>query len=485
TGSDTPERRKKIIDELEDDFSPLNFIFTVDIFNEGVDIPSINLVLMLRPTNSPIIFIQQLGRGLRKHNSKDFLTVLDFIGNHDRAFLIALALAGNKYYDKDSLKIAVKNDFSDIPGCVHVKMDSISKERILNQIEAENFNAIKYLKEEYFEFKKLNGNKVPFMSDFLRFDGAPNPMKFTKFGKTYLGFLQKVDAEVKENIALFDVNLLWILKEISEFLPLKRIHEFIILKLLIKKEVITIKEIQYELAKYLKQFDYSTLIHSIKVLQWDFLSEKEKINSSSKPFPILKFDEKDGVITRESEFSKILYNPAFFPYINDIINYGINRYEEEFGGEYYGIPHFKLYETYTQFHTALLSNYEKSHSSFRGSGVLKNGDNYFLFITLEKPKDIKESINYKNNFFSNKELQWQTQNKTPQNSPMGKELIFNVENQKKLHIFVRKYTEVEDIRQPFIYLGLADCIEYTGEKPITLKLQLQNELPIKIYKEFL
>lgn len=484
TGSDTSERRKKIIDELEDDFSSLNFIFTVDIFNEGVDIPSINLVLMLRPTNSPIIFIQQLGRGLRKHNSKEFLTVLDFIGNHDRAFLIALALAGNKYYDKDSLKIAVKNDFSDIPGCVHVKMDSISKERILNQIESENFNAIKYLKEEYFEFKKLNGNIVPFMSDFLRFDGAPNPMKFAKFGKTYLGFLQKVDAEVKENIALFDVKFLWILKEISEFLPLKRIHEFVILKLLLKKEVIIIKEIEYELAKYLKQFDFSTLIHSIKVLQWDFLSEKEKINSSSKPFPILKFDEKDGIITRESEFSKILYNPAFFPYINDIINYGINRYEEEFGGEYYGIPHFKLYETYTQFHTALLSNYEKSHSSFRGSGVLKNGDDYFLFITLHKDSWGKNK-NFNNVFLDNRTVTFFSKNTTSIESESGKDLIYNKKRGKKLHLFVRKFVEVDKVIQPFIYLGVADTLSHKGEKPIILNLQLQNELPIKIYKEFL
>lgn len=484
TGSDTPERRKKIIDELEDDFFPLNFIFTVDIFNEGVDIPSINLVLMLRPTNSPIIFIQQLGRGLRKHDSKDFLTVLDFIGNHDRAFLIALALAGNKYYDKDSLKIAVKNDFSDIPGCVHVKMDSISKERILQQIELENFNALKYLKEEYFEFKKLNGNNVPFMTDFLKFDCAPNPMKFAKFGKTYIGFLQKIDPEIKENIKLFDVNFLWILKEITEFLPLKRIHEFVILKLLLKNETVTVNEIEYELAKYLKQFDFSSLIHSIKVLQWDFLSEKEKVNSSSKPFPILKFNEKEGLITRELEFSKILYNPIFSPYIKDIISYGINRYEEEFGAEYYGIPHFKLYETYTQFHTALLSNYEKSHSSFRGSGVLKNGNNYFLFITLHKESWGKNK-KFNNVFLDNRTVTFFSKNTTSIESESGKDLIFNKERGKKLHLFVRKFVEVDKVIQPFIYLGMANATSHKGEKPIKIILQLENEIDWKVYRELI
>ncbi len=127
TGDHSIDKRTKEIKNLENENHELKVIFTVDIFNEGVDIPSINQVLMLRPTNSPIIFIQQLGRGLRKHRSKEFLTVLDFIGNHNKAFLIALALKGGRYYDKDSLKVSVATDFSDIPGCSNIEMDRISR----------------------------------------------------------------------------------------------------------------------------------------------------------------------------------------------------------------------------------------------------------------------------------------------------------------------------------------------------------------------
>ena len=108
---------------------------------------------MLRPTNSPIVFIQQLGRGLRKHESKSFLTVLDFIGNHSKVFLIALALNGSRYYDKESLKVAIATGFPSIPGATHIQMDEISRDRILAQIDHENFNSMKYLKEEYNEFK--------------------------------------------------------------------------------------------------------------------------------------------------------------------------------------------------------------------------------------------------------------------------------------------------------------------------------------------
>src|SRR3712207_6633683 len=137
TGENSPEEREKYIKDLESENNELKVIFTVDIFNEGVDIPSVNLVLMLRPTNSPIIFIQQLGRGLRKHSDKTFLTVLDFIGNHNKAFLIALALSGGKYYDKDSLKVSVARQFDDIPGCSNIQMDRIAQERILEQLNSE------------------------------------------------------------------------------------------------------------------------------------------------------------------------------------------------------------------------------------------------------------------------------------------------------------------------------------------------------------
>ena len=189
TGDNSADEREGYIKKLEADEDGLEVIFTVDIFNEGVDIPSINLVLMLRPTSSPIIFIQQLGRGLRKHKEKSFLTVLDFIGNHKKIFLIALALNGAKYYDKDSLKVAVATQFGNIPGCTNIQMDRIAQERILEQLTEENFNSMKYLKEEYLEFKKLNSGRIPyFLMDFIKYDGAPDPLKFLNKEKTYIGF---------------------------------------------------------------------------------------------------------------------------------------------------------------------------------------------------------------------------------------------------------------------------------------------------------
>ena len=177
--NNTITQREEAIKNLEDDTNCLEVIFTVDIFNEGVDIPSINTVLMLRPTNSPIVFTQQLGRGLRKYKDKEFLTVLDFIGNHNKAYLIALALIGNKTIDKESIKISIKNNFANMQNAF-IKMDEISKQRILEQIDKENFNHLKYLKEQYFEFKTILGNRIPLLVDYLQYEDLIIAFKFYK-----------------------------------------------------------------------------------------------------------------------------------------------------------------------------------------------------------------------------------------------------------------------------------------------------------------
>ena len=85
---------------------------------------------------------------------------------------------------------------------------------------------------------------------------------------------------------------------------------------------------------------------------------------------------------------------------------------------------------------ARLSNYEKIHSSFRGSGLMANGKEYFLFVDLNKDEDIKESINYKDEFLSRSLFQWEILNSTAQSSERGKNIIFNKERGINLHLFL-------------------------------------------------
>ncbi|RRJ33152.1 DUF3427 domain-containing protein, partial [Pseudomonas aeruginosa] len=100
TGKDNINVRSTTIDRLKN--GEINYIITVDLFNEGIDIPEVNQVVMLRPTESSIIFIQQLGRGLRKSSNKDYVTVIDFIGNYKTNYLIPVALSGDQSQNKDN-----------------------------------------------------------------------------------------------------------------------------------------------------------------------------------------------------------------------------------------------------------------------------------------------------------------------------------------------------------------------------------------------
>jgi superfamily II DNA or RNA helicase/HKD family nuclease len=476
TGNTNPEVRKEILKKFE--YDDIEIIFVVDIFNEGVDIPCINTILMLRPTNSPIIFTQQLGRGLRHFKEKEFLTVIDFIGNHNKTFLIAIALMGRKGYDKESLKLSVKNDFNNLSKNLHISLDKICKEEIIKQLDNENFNSIKYLKEEYENFKDFL-KRVPTPMDYINFDEAPELFRYINKSKSYFEFLKYV----KDNSFELTQQEINIIREIESYLPIKRIYEFLIIHNLISKEEnsLSINSIISLLARFIfienLERCKSSIEHSMRYLNGEFFDSVELKKSNN----LFKF--KNGIISKSEEFTSLLKNENLKNYLLEILDYGLLRYKKEFSNKDYGMPFFKLYSTYNMKDVALLCNYEKKHSAFRGSGLLKNGKEYFIFIDLHKEKDIKESINYKDKILSRELIQWQSQNSTAQISEIGKNITDNINRGINLHMFVRKFKEVDGIIQSYLYIGKGNCIEFEGNKPITLKLKLDNILPKEIFIE--
>lgn len=171
TGEDSQEVREDAIKRLEQDEidNSLDYIFTVDIFNEGVDIPSINQIVMLRPTQSAIIFVQQLGRGLRKSKFKEYVVIIDFVGSYNNNFLIPIALSGDRTFNKDNIRRYVLESSKVIPGCSTINFDEISKKRIFQSIDSANFNDIRMIKQEYRELKQKIG-KIPTLMDFDKYN---------------------------------------------------------------------------------------------------------------------------------------------------------------------------------------------------------------------------------------------------------------------------------------------------------------------------
>ena len=147
------------------EMEPLDYIFSVEILNEGVDIVEVNQVIMLRPTQSPIVFIQQLGRGLRKADGKEYVVILDFIGNYNNNFMIPIALSGDRSYNKDNIRRYIMEGGRVIPGAPTVHFDEISRRRIFASVDNANFSDIKLIKENYTTLKNKLG-RIPKLRDF-------------------------------------------------------------------------------------------------------------------------------------------------------------------------------------------------------------------------------------------------------------------------------------------------------------------------------
>lgn len=313
--------------------------------------------------------------------------------------------------------------------------------------------------------------------DYVKYDGAPDPLKFINYGKTYQSFMKKVETAY-EGLELEDEEFYKVLKELSDKLPLKRPHEFALIKHLVNAKEVSLDDGIKVVNKYLDTVDEETVIHAFRYLNQDFYDKGQVVNYTK------LFNLEGDKLIKLLSFEKVLSKKSNKEMILDLLNYGLIRYEKRYGSKNFGMPFFKLYEQYQMIDTALLSNYEKIHSSFRGSGLITNGKEYFLFVDLHKEEDIKESINYKDEFITRSLFQWESPNNTSQSSERGMNIIYNKDRGVNLHLFVRKYKEIDGKVQPYIYIGKGDTVEFEGEKPITIKLKLENKISENLYTEF-
>ena len=233
SGENTEKERAAAIELLEADTdSKIDYIFSVDIFNEGVDIPRINQIIMLRPTQSAIIFVQQLGRGLRKTNGKEYLTVIDFIGNYSNNFLVPIALYGDSSYNKDTIRKLMTSGSSLIPGESTINFDKISKEKIFKSIDSANLSLKRDLVNDY-DLLKYKIGRTPMMMDFLD-HGSRDPELFVDYSRSYYNFIEENDPKYKVKLNKDERKLLELFsKEINNGI---RIEESLILEQLINSQ---------------------------------------------------------------------------------------------------------------------------------------------------------------------------------------------------------------------------------------------------------
>ncbi len=464
TGSDSEEERQKAMDRLEaNDENGLDYIFTVDIFNEGIDIPKVNQVIMLRPTQSPIVFIQQLGRGLRKDDEKDYVVIIDFIGNYEKNFLIPIALSGNTNLNKDTLRRFVSERNVLIPGVSTIQFDEISEKRIYESIDQANFNDVKLIKESYFQLKAKLG-RIPQIKDFEMYGAIDIQNIFqNKSLGSYHMFLKKYEKDYHVSFTPLEEKYLQFIS--SKLSSAKRVQELEAIKLSIERKI-NIKEcLQQQMSDVyhidMPKVSYTTIQN---ILTQNFATGSSK--DTFKDIPII-----DDNWNISNIFESLLHNNEFKKQVMKILDYGIDMYKKEYSQRYLNTD-LCLYKKYTYEDVCKLLNWEKNLVPLNIGGYKYDSHTNTLpvFINYDKEDDISDTIKYKDHFFDPQTLIAMSKSKLTLESK-GMEIFTKAkERQTSIHIFVRKNKDDKTSKE-FYYLGLGNIKDIKQET-------MANNIPV-------
>ena len=448
TGEDTQERRESVIARLtndEDGEDQLDYIFTVDIFNEGVDIPEINQVIMLRPTQSPVVFIQQLGRGLRKYEGKEYVVILDFIGNYMNNFMIPIALSGDRSYNKDAMRRYIREGARVIPGSSTIHFDEISKKRIYASIDTARTNDMKLLRESYKTLKYKLG-RIPTIGDFKKFGSVDVTKIFEKCG-SYHNFLKKYETEY--HVHLTNQEEIIIEYFSKKLIAYKRIHELEMLRMLISRENRLLQYRKLLQEKYHVGMNEQVERSVIRNLKNEFPKEEERRKYSDCD---LVEKNTDGSYSLSSKFQKALLNKNFRQMILELLDFGIEQWKEKYG-QIYRDTNFTLYQKYTYEDVCRLLNWNKNLNAQNIGGYYYDSDTKTLpvFINYYKTED---AIAYEDRFVSESHLIALSKHPRKITSSDAVHIYKQSEEDKnnRIFLFVRKNKDDNEAKE-FYFLG--------------------------------
>ena len=448
-GDNSQEERESAINRLVDDNAAdrLDYIFTVDIFNEGVDIPEINQVIMLRPTESPIIFVQQLGRGLRKADGKEFVIVIDFIGNYQNNYMIPIALSGDRTGNKDNIRRSLMEGNNIIKGASTIYFDEISRDRIYKSIDGAKLNNKRLLRREYQDFKFKLG-RIPFLKEFDDM-GELDPLRLINTWGSYQAFLLDSDDDYQVPLTKYQLDVLKFLSR--KFASGMRIHELSLLDILINApDTVNLWE-SYLKDKHGIQMNDITRSNVFKVLEGKFFR--------GNAFKLKLVEVIDNIPTLSEEFKNALLSAKFKEAVVELIRFGIYRYNKDYSNNYPGTS-FNLYKKYTYSEVCWLLNWKAEEVSLNIGGYKFDtySKTYPVFINYEKGDDVGATTRYEDRFIDQTTLTAISKSRRTLDS----EDVINARNSKSrgilMPLFVRKNKDDQTSKE-FYFLG---TMEHNG-----------------------
>ena len=309
---------------------------------------------MLRPTESPIVFIQQLGRGLRKAEGKEYVVVLDFIGNYRNNFMIPIALSGDRSYNKDNIRRYITEGGRVIPGASTIHFDEISRKRIFQAIDNANFSDIKLIRENYTNLKNKLGH-IPALADFDKY-GEMDVLRIFDNNSlgSYYKFLVKYEKEYKIRLSADEEKVIeFVSKKLASG---KRIHELELLKRSLKYHHGLLGLLQESLSEnYQQSMDENCAENIINMMTNHFPTNAAQKTYANCVF--LEKEENDYAVSKT--FETMLQNPDFYHILEELVDFGISRYHANYCNRYQNTD-LVLYQKYTYEDVCRLLNWERN-----------------------------------------------------------------------------------------------------------------------------
>lgn len=426
----------------------VNVIFTVDLYNEGIDLPDIDTVLFLRPTESATVFLQQLGRGLRRSRDKAVLTVLDFVGHQRKEFRFDKRFTALTGIARSQLKDAVDKGFPYLPSGCQIVLDKTSQDAVLENLRDQLGSGWKAIVDEMRvlrpvalpEFLETTGVEL---SDVVRDRGRANPRSWTRARRD--AGLPTMPGGPQEGHLLRRVPNL--------------AHVDDGLRAQVYLDLLSDEAPRYEDLDSLQQ----TLARMLFFSLWpDLGGHRSYAEGLASLAPERAFrDEASQVVADAVAKSRHTPRPLRGMPLNPLRTHAHYSREELTAGLDW-------------------ATFDRTPQVMR-QGVFwaKDWDADALLVTLRKnEKDFSPTTMYRDYAISNELFHWESQSVTTQDSPTGRRYLRQRENGNQILLFSREVADSDlGTAQPFLALGTCDLVQAEGERPIAVTWRLRRSMP--------
>ena len=444
--------RIQIRQKLEE--KEINYLFVVDMFNEGIDIPEIDTVLFLRPTESLTVFLQQLGRGLRLHEEKDCLTVLDFVGNSKPEYNFESKFRALIGKTNTTVKKEIEDDFPHLPLGCSIILEKKSKETILKNISAATSLNKNKLIQRIQQFQ--NDTNLPLtLGNFSKFYNIPVQAIYKRGGwKRLCQLAGKIENFNSENEKA-------IVSAISN--------------------------------KWLSTNSLSYFSFILKIAKQNFNVTISDLNENEKNMLLmLHYDvwqKEGGFVSLEKSIHQIGINMVLVEEVKEVLELLIDKIDfKELPVQLPYEQPLKLHSRYTrdQILSAFkFSSFDKKSSNREGTALNKDLKTELLFINLIKSEENFSPTTMYDDYAVNELLfHWQTQNSARPDKGKGLSYIKHQAEHKRILLFVREKAKDEyGNTKGYVFIGEGNIKEYYGSKPMSINWELNEPMPNYLWKD--